>query len=129
MRVIIAGSRKIKDFLVVDVAIQESQFMVKTVLSGQEPTGVDRLGEIWANQNNIPIEFYPADWKNLDVENCVIGYNSFGQYNKLAGFNRNEEMAKAADGLVAIWDGKSPGTRDMISRARKHGLKVFIKHV
>ena len=35
-------------------------------------------------------------------------------------------MADSADALIAIWDGKSVGTKDMIRRARKTGLTVFV---
>ncbi len=35
-------------------------------------------------------------------------------------------MACYADALVAVWDGRSRGTGDMIRRAKAHGLKVHI---
>jgi hypothetical protein len=35
-------------------------------------------------------------------------------------------MAQHADALVAIWDGKSPGTKHMIEVAKARGLSVFI---
>jgi hypothetical protein len=35
-------------------------------------------------------------------------------------------MAENADALVAIWDGKSRGTANMIQEAEKRGLRVFV---
>jgi hypothetical protein len=35
-------------------------------------------------------------------------------------------MAEEGDALLAIWDLKSRGTKDMVNRALKQGLPVFI---
>jgi len=35
-------------------------------------------------------------------------------------------MAEYADALVAFWDGKSKGTKNMIETARKLGLKTEV---
>jgi hypothetical protein len=35
-------------------------------------------------------------------------------------------MADYADALIAIWDGKSRGTKHMVETARYRGMKVFI---
>ena len=35
-------------------------------------------------------------------------------------------MAEAAEGLIAVWDGKSAGTRNMITTARERDLRVFV---
>jgi len=35
-------------------------------------------------------------------------------------------MAEYAEALIAVWDGESRGTRDMIFKASNTGLKVFI---
>lgn len=45
---------------------------------------------------------------------------------KQAGCIRNTEMAMNADTLVAFWDGKSHGTKHMISTAKRLGLDVHI---
>lgn len=113
MRTIIAGSRDITDYELVKRAIQTSSFDITTVICG-EARGVDVLGKRYAMENNIPIESYPVtkqEWK--------IHGNS-------AGYLRNEKMAKVADALIAVWDGKSNGTRHMINLARKYKLKVFV---
>ena len=111
MRTIIAGSRTVTQLAIVEQAIVDSGFLITTVISGGA-RGVDSLGEQWAQLEEIPIETYRADWN---------------RYGKSAGPIRNEWMATKADALIAIWDGKSPGTRSMIDIARQHGLKVHIK--
>jgi len=35
-------------------------------------------------------------------------------------------MADMSNALIAIWDGKSKGTKHMIDIANKKGLKVFV---
>lgn len=112
MKTIIAGSRH--GFALSDVndALRKCPWSdtITEVVSGKAP-GVDTLGEIWAKQNLIKVIPFPADWS--------LPYNS-------GGHKRNQEMADYADALIAIWDGKSSGTEDMIKRARKKGLVVYI---
>ena len=110
MRTIIAGSRDITSHAAVVSAVGQCPWNITTVLSGRA-RGVDLLGERWAAENGIPLELYPANW------------NAYG---KLAGFVRNIEMARKAEGLLAVWDGASNGTRHMIRTAENHGLKTFI---
>lgn len=110
MRIIIAGSRGITEYAMVDRAVRESEFPITEVISGGA-RGADRLGEEWARRNEIPIRRFMADWE---------------RHGKRAGLVRNEEMADHAEGLIAVWDGQSPGTKHMIETAEKKGLKVFI---
>lgn len=113
MRTIVAGSRGVTDYLVVQAAIDRSGFAISTVLSGCAQ-GVDRLGERWAQENGIPVERYPANW----YVNGVL--------DRSAGHRRNRTMGDNADALVAIWDGASPGTRGMIEYASSLGLSVYV---
>lgn len=113
MRTIIAGSRSIIDYTVVNLIITESKIDITTVISGRAP-GVDRLGERWAKENNIPVIAYLAEWDKLG---------------KRAGYVRNETMAKNADALIAIWDGKSRGTKHMVDLGYKYGLELRFWHV
>lgn len=64
MKVIIAGSRSITDFSIVEKAIEESEWKdeITEVVSGTAK-GVDKLGERWAMNNNIKITQFPAEWK------------------------------------------------------------------
>lgn len=115
MKVIIAGSRNCNSYLIVCKAIIASNYDVNygitEIVSGMA-RGVDLLGKEYGDRFDIPVIPFHADWD--------------GPYKKLAGFVRNEEMAKYATHLIAIWDGVSSGTADMIKRAKKHNLAVFI---
>jgi|Laugrespbdmm15dd_1035085.scaffolds.fasta_scaffold00442_14 hypothetical protein len=73
--------------------------------------GADKIGEKFAESFGLPISRFPANWS---------------KYGKSAGPIRNLEMAKYADELIAFWDGKSSGTKNMIDTATKLGLKINI---
>ena len=53
MRVIIAGSRVIKDYELVKKAIVDSKFDITEVVCGMA-SGVDSLGERYAKEHDIP---------------------------------------------------------------------------
>jgi len=125
MKTIIAGCRWIENYDIVCEAIEASGFEVTEVVSGAA-TGVDTLGENWAQANDIPVTRFPAKWKKLDAPGAIIRSNKYGKYNAAAGFVRNKQMAEYGDALVAIWDEKSKGTKNMIDLAREQGLKVFV---
>ena len=110
MRVIIAGSRNITNPQALLDALQEVDWQITRVVCGMA-RGADKLGYDWAKANNIPIAEFPADW------NC---------HGKSAGYKRNAEMAKNADALLALWDGQSRGTSNMIYLAACHHLKVHV---
>lgn len=112
MKTIIAGSRTETRFNSIFQAIVKSAWCLKIteVISGCAD-GVDQMGEEWARCYGVPIRQFPADWK---------------RYGKAAGRQRNLQMAVYAQALIAIWDGKSPGTRHMIATAERMGLKVFV---
>ena len=111
MKLIIAGSRSVLNIAILIAALNTIPFWnVKTVLCGTA-TGVDTLGKIWALRSRIPVEYYPADWDT---------------YGKSAGYKRNVTMAENADALLAIWDGKSKGTKHMIDIANERGLSVYV---
>lgn len=125
MKVIIAGPRDFEDYSVVCEAIKASGFKIKEVVSGGAK-GVDSLGERWADENNVPVQPFPAEWNNLKQKGAVVATNSWGKkYNKNAGFFRNELMAEYADALIAIETG-TPGTGHMIKTAKAEGLEVFV---
>ena len=113
MKVIIAGSRDIDDYSLVEKAVAQSGFEITEVVSGGA-RGVDFLGEQWALNNHIRTTAFPAQW---------------AAYGRAAGPIRNEKMAQYAEALIAVWDGKSAGTRNMIENAEKRGLKVFVYKV
>jgi len=101
MKLIVAGSRSGFTQEQVTSVLDEltDPLEIEEVVSGSA-IGVDKYGELWAYSNNIDVKRFPADWKTLG---------------KRAGFKRNADMGKYADGLIAFWDGKSKGTQHMIN--------------
>ena len=114
MKVIIAGSREIKD-LNVDAAVTASGFrsQIDEVVSGGA-TGVNRAGEDWAALSRIPVKVFPAEW---------------AQFGKSADTKRNVQMVEYADALIMIWNGRSTGIRSLRDTALLHGLKVYVHTV
>jgi hypothetical protein len=130
MKVIIAGGR---DFSACDEDFDllyelHEKYHFTEVVSGCA-SGADTFGEVWTDENwgddvKRHIKLFPADWDNLDVTPCVIGTNRYRKkYNKLAGFNRNEQMAIYADAII-LFEGGS-GTEHMWRKAIEHGLEIL----
>ena len=113
MKVIIAGGRDITDYSLVSSALAESGFIPTEIVSGMAP-GVDTLAVQYAQENNLPLQQFWAEWNF---------------YGKSAGPIRNRKMAEYGDALIAIWDGESRGTKNMIEEATKRGLKVYVKRI
>jgi hypothetical protein len=113
MKVIIAGGRDYHEYDTLLEAIKESGFDITTVISGGAK-GVDALGEQYAEGMNIPLNVYHADWE---------------RNGRAAGPIRNRKMAENGEALIAIWDGESRGTKNMIETATKLGLLVYVKRV
>lgn len=109
MKIIIAGSRNIVEYSLIEQTIKDSGFYISEIISGGA-NGVDTLGELYAKNNNIPISIFKADW---DL------------YGKSAGMKRNLRMLNHCDGLIAIWDGKSRGTQHMIEKTILADKKYF----
>jgi hypothetical protein len=116
-KLIIAGGREFADKermhrqlleLVEDHIPVEDEVIV---VSGMA-RGADRLAYEICAENGYECIVMPADWDT---------------HGKRAGYMRNTEMAKIADGLLAYWDGRSKGTKHMIDTARKLGLKVWVE--
>lgn len=110
MRTIIAGSRGITDYQAVCDAVIESGFDITVAVSGTA-RGVDQLGERWARGHGVPVDRFPAQWD---------------RDGKSAGYKRNVVMAILSDALIALWDGKSRGTKHMIDEAKRRGLRVYV---
>lgn len=111
-KVIIAGGRDFTNYEVLKYAVNEKLSgitEVEIVCGGA--AGADELGKWYANEMGLGIKEFPADWK---------------KHGKAAGPIRNLEMANYADALIAFWDGKSKGTKDMIDKAKTKNLRVQI---
>ena len=99
-KLIVAGSRTIpnRDVVWDDLIYRVLMSEVDEVVCGMA-RGADMIGYEFAQTYDIPCKKFPADWD---------------KYGKSAGYIRNKEMSEYADELLAYWDGKSNGTKNMI---------------
>jgi hypothetical protein len=87
------------------------------VVSGNSGA-VDLAGERFAQDFGLELQRFPADWS---------------LWGKSAGPVRNRQMASYANDagprkgiLLAVWDGVSKGTGNVIEEAKRFGLRVHI---
>jgi YspA, cpYpsA-related SLOG family len=110
MRTIIAGSRTCPSSGIVYEAVRCAGINICEVISGCAQ-GVDRFGEEYAHSAGLPVKQFPADWAT---------------HGRAAGHIRNHQMLHVADALIAVWDGKSSGTRHMIKIAQAKGITTYV---
>lgn len=118
MRVIVCGSRDFDDDELLSSELARIYDSPERsgghlVIVHGAARGADMLAGRWAQLvPGAAEEPHPANWTG---------------YRNAAGPIRNCEMAKAgADLCLAFWDGKSAGTKDMITQAVCHGIPVRI---
>ena len=115
-KVIIAGSRGFNDYGLlrakVDILLSRKVSALNeiVILSGH-CNGADLLGEKYAREKKYRVETYLPNWD---------------MYGRAAGPIRNAEMARNANALIAFWDEKSPGTKNMINEAQENKLEIRI---
>jgi len=123
MITIFTGSRHITDY----------EFFKQTEIVEGECWGVDLLAKKYGWENNISVIPFPADWENFSHSDAIIRTNKYGKhYDVMAGMRRNRKMgdfvvSQGGGGLIAVWDGKSKGTRNIIIYAKEIGLKVYLE--
>jgi hypothetical protein len=110
MRVVIAGGREFNNYELLREICDEHISPDSEIVSGGA-RGTDTLGERYAKERGFDTKLFPADWKT---------------HGRKAGPIRNKEMADYGDMLIAFWDGKSSGTKNMIENSKKLGLIVHI---
>jgi hypothetical protein len=110
-RIIVAGGRDFSDYELLRAKLGRLLDPTSTTIISGGARGADALSERYAHEHGLPIERYPADWE---------------RFGRGAGYKRNEQMARAATGLVAFWNGESRGTKHMIDIARTAGLAVRV---
>jgi len=113
VKLIVSGGRDFKDEARLRMTMSlYPDILFSELVCGMCPTGADKFAFDYARKSRRKVHEFPAEWDS-----------SLG---KKAGPIRNEQMAAFADVLIAFWDGKSKGTRDMIYKALKGGLEVHV---
>ena len=128
MRVLVCGSRSITD-------------------RERVRTAIDELVEGWLTRRNpfangielIHGDMYVRDWLGVDREAAAYWLErawgevtplpaDWATHGRAAVPLRNQAMIDAKpDVVLAIWDGKSRGTLDAITRAAQAGIPVWIR--
>lgn len=116
-KLIVAGGRDFNNYaqlsrVITDLATSKDMYGDRdvSIVSGMA-RGADALAVRFAKEHGIQLHEFHADWDRLG---------------KGAGFARNADMGRFADGLLAFWDGKSRGTAHMIEFIRKINKPVHI---
>lgn len=112
IRVAIVGSRIFDDYKLLEKTMDS--FVIKhgipnLVVSGGAK-GADTLGELWAKKNGIKTLIFKPEWK---------------KHGKAAGIIRNGDIVNEATHMVAFVKGKSKGTKDSTSKAKKLGIPII----
>lgn len=113
MKLLIAGSRTIEiSNSELSLLIHKYDLMETEIVSGGA-IGIDTCAINWAKEVGIQHTIFYPGWK---------------QHGKFyAAYVRNNKMANYADILLAIWDGKSRGTKHMIDAMRELGKPVYVE--
>ena len=116
MHVLVCGSRHYSNRDALFKALDDihSTIPITCVIHGAAP-GADSLAGSWAKARNIDCQKFPAKW---DL------------YGHAAGPIRNQEMLDIGrpDFIVAFTFEAGPGTRNMITLAKRAGLDVHEIH-
>lgn len=124
MKLAIVGSRGITDRTVLDAAIQQwfaesytvagsAGHRITEVISGSA-RGVDTLAAQWATEHGVKLTECIPDWE---------------QHGHRAALLRNEDIVRAADAVLVIWDCKSTGTKhsmDVAKRLKKPTIIIYV---
>lgn len=107
------GTRLCAEPAIVEAAINSSPWSSTiTCLIEGGAAGVDRLARAWAQERGIDVITVDAEWRKCG---------------RAAGPRRNRAMIRehAPDGVIVVWDGRSPGSASLVREARRAGVPVF----
>tara|TARA_R110000744_G_scaffold147612_1_gene260560 strand:- start:2461 stop:2922 length:462 start_codon:yes stop_codon:yes gene_type:complete len=130
MKIIVAGGRDYFDEIRIGEELGKLQ--CDGVFGNEDPElvcgmapGTDLTAKEVFESAGFIVHKRPADWKNLDALPCIIKSNRYGEYNALAGHNRNKTMGDESELAVVFWSGSS-GTKNMIDYMKKLGKPIYI---
>lgn len=117
-KVIIAGGRDFDDYeklseicdKIFEAIVKHSEEDLEFEIVSGGARGADKLGEIYALDRGYSVKRFPANWD---------------KHGKSAGFRRNAEMSEYGDILIAFWDNRSRGTKNMIDLANARKMPTI----
>lgn len=122
-RIGVVGSRGITDYNVVADAIINSPWTALdyhpdrwatdsyTIVSGGA-NGVDTNAEKFAKEHGFGVEVIEPDYDDWS--------------NGHPALVRNTKIVEASDAIIAVWDGRSRGTRDTIDKALERNVPLYV---
>lgn len=113
MRIVITGSRDWTNYLFIETQLStlHKEYNFTEMLSGNCPSGVDNICEIWALKNNIPVVQHPAN---------------FHIHGKQGGYIRNNKMTEDADMLIGFCKSQTSVGTEMTIRLMREKSKPCI---
>ena len=113
-RILVCGDRNWTDYDLIKSALEGLTHSSTECIIEGEALGADTCAREAAMTLNLPVLKYRAKWE---------------EHGKAAGPIRNQQMIDEGDpDLVLVFHDDLPnskGSKDMVRRARKHGLPVF----
>lgn len=115
MRVAIVGSRGITSYEALTDALTNAPhpWMDDPELVSGGADGVDTLAERYARENDVPIDVIEPDYSDWSGEHPAK--------------QRNTEIVEESDVVIALWDGRSNGTRDTINKALDRAVPIYVE--
>ena len=107
MITIVTGIRAFNDPCMMDWALKGLPWTITRLVSGNAP-GTERLGEMWARYEGVPVITFP--------------HHRMHTGNALAA--QIHAMVMGAQGFVAFWDGECDDTRYAIEYASRRKLTI-----
>jgi hypothetical protein len=117
-KLVVAGTRYYSNYALVasklDAYLADKLDKYNVTIICGDAQGADAMGLAYASNHGLKVEHFPAEW---------------GKFGNAAGPIRNKKMAQNADAVIVFWDGKSPGTKNMIKNAKMEGLPCTIINI
>ena len=116
LRIGIVGSRRYTNKELVVKTVNDLPEGVTIVSGGCK--GPDKWAEEAAVSRGLDVKIFEPYFRRK-------GHEFFGKYAVWHFFARNAEIADDSDVVMAFYDGKSGGTHDTVTKARKKGKLVI----
>ncbi len=108
MKTAVIGSRNFDNYDLLTATLAGEP--ITELLTGGA-SGADSLAACYARKQGLTLTEILPDWR---------------RHGRSAGPIRNGELIRQAERVIAFWDGKSPGTKDTINKARAAGKPVRV---
>lgn len=127
---IVAGSRTFRDYKLLTRVLDRYTWRMPllTVVIGSKGRRVEEKGE-WVHEG---ADYWAHEWALSRWHRVQLFWPDWSKHGRAAGPLRNREMAEHVSPmgrLVCFWNGRSPGTKNMIEEFLKCNSKLNLKVV